>query len=263
MRLSRYVCFLAAVLSFAAPLAAQVPSRPAAVASPRVFGTSAVSYVRVTGLEFSVSPSLYVHYDTIGWAIYSDDCSGGCFEASLHLPSGAKIVSLELDSYDSSDQAAVFLSLWRCDYSGRSCSDSYPTAGAGPADCATTGYVCSGKAFSGGNSRQVADLTPDDVTVNNLDETYGLVAVTGSSGSSQEIGGAVVGYVLQVSQPPAMPDFTDVPASHPFYQFIEALYRAGITAGCNASPLMYCPDRPITRGEAAVLIAVALGLQFQ
>ncbi|HUE98851.1 MAG TPA: PQQ-dependent sugar dehydrogenase [Anaerolineales bacterium] len=53
--------------------------------------------------------------------------------------------------------------------------------------------------------------------------------------------------------------FTDLPASHPFTPFIEELYNDGITAGCSTSPLMYCPNSPVTRGQMAVFIERALG----
>jgi hypothetical protein len=65
-----------------------------------------------------------------------------------------------------------------------------------------------------------------------------------------------------VSPAPDMPTFNDVPVSHPFFQFIEALSASGITAGCQASPPLYCPDAPLTRGQMAVFLAKALGLHW-
>jgi hypothetical protein len=53
-----------------------------------------------------------------------------------------------------------------------------------------------------------------------------------------------------------------VPTSHPFFQFIEALASSGITGGCQASPPLYCPDSPLTRGQMAVFLAKALGLDW-
>ena len=64
----------------------------------------------------------------------------------------------------------------------------------------------------------------------------------------------------QVSPAPATATFTDVPVGHPQRQFIEALVAAGITGGCGAGA--YCPDAPLTRGQMAVFLAVALGLHF-
>jgi hypothetical protein len=63
-----------------------------------------------------------------------------------------------------------------------------------------------------------------------------------------------------VSPAPNTPTFGDVPVDHPFFQFIEALAKSGITGGCGSGN--YCPDNPVTRGQMAVFLAKALGLQF-
>ena len=39
---------------------------------------------------------------------------------------------------------------------------------------------------------------------------------------------------------------------------VEGLYRSGITYGCSADPLQYCPDQPVTRGQMASFITRAL-----
>ena len=41
----------------------------------------------------------------------------------------------------------------------------------------------------------------------------------------------------------------------------SALYAAGITAGCSREPRLFCPDRPTSRGEMAVLLERARTLQ--
>lgn len=53
--------------------------------------------------------------------------------------------------------------------------------------------------------------------------------------------------------------FTDT-AGSPHAADIDALAAAGITSGCSARPLRYCPDRPVTRGQMASFLARALGL---
>ena len=75
------------------------------------------------------------------------------------------------------------------------------------------------------------------------------------------IAGAIVGYKLQVTPSPAHATFGDVPTSHPFFQYVQALYSAGITGGCGGGN--YCPDNPVTRGQMAVFLAKALGLNYQ
>ena len=50
--------------------------------------------------------------------------------------------------------------------------------------------------------------------------------------STMRLGGAWLNYHLQVSPAPAVATFpVDVPTTHPFFRFIEALAAAGITAG--------------------------------
>lgn len=48
--------------------------------------------------------------------------------------------------------------------------------------------------------------------------------------------------------------FDDVAVDDFAYPYIKALYDNKITSGCNASPLRYCPNRIVTRAEAAILI---------
>ena len=63
-------------------------------------------------------------------------------------------------------------------------------------------------------------------------------------------------------QPPAATGtvFADVPADAFAAAWIEDLYHRGLTAGCNASPLRYCPDASVTRGEMAAFLVNTFGL---
>jgi hypothetical protein len=72
---------------------------------------------------------------------------------------------------------------------------------------------------------------------------------------------------LGVSTPPAgpaTPTFADVPnsgATDYSHEFIEELYRRGITQGCAAGPpRLYCPTAAITRGQMAVFLVRAFNL---
>lgn len=57
--------------------------------------------------------------------------------------------------------------------------------------------------------------------------------------------------------------FQDVPiAGNPFAPFIEELYGLGITGGCQASPLLYCPDNSNTRGQMAVFLTKTFNLTW-
>jgi len=48
--------------------------------------------------------------------------------------------------------------------------------------------------------------------------------------------------------------FSDVPADHWAWSYIERLYAAGVTGGCAASPLQYCPENTVTRDQMAVFL---------
>ena len=53
--------------------------------------------------------------------------------------------------------------------------------------------------------------------------------------------------------------FTDVPLSHWSADWIEKLYNDGITKGCSADPLMYCPDRAVSRAAMALFLIRTFG----
>jgi len=48
--------------------------------------------------------------------------------------------------------------------------------------------------------------------------------------------------------------FADVPPFSFAENFITDLYVRGITGGCSASPLLYCPDSAVNRGQMAVFL---------
>ena len=57
--------------------------------------------------------------------------------------------------------------------------------------------------------------------------------------------------------------FVDVPRGWIHSPDIEALAHAGITKGCSAEPPQFCPHRPITRVEAALLLYTLLGASLR
>ena len=56
--------------------------------------------------------------------------------------------------------------------------------------------------------------------------------------------------------------FDDVPCTPGvgFSDWIEELYHRGITGGCSAAPLSYCPTNPNNRGQMAVFLVKTFGL---
>ena len=54
--------------------------------------------------------------------------------------------------------------------------------------------------------------------------------------------------------------FADVPADHVFAPWIEQVAREGISAGCGANPVRFCPDGRVTRGPLALLLVRTFNL---
>lgn len=193
------------------------------------------------------------HYSVFNGTLrYSTAVVGLAFIAPLHLPSGAVIASIEMDYYDASPTGRALGLLIRCDYRGQNCNSI-----AGDPTCGTT--VCSGAAEALGYGGVGTSVSAAG-TVDNFANRYYLAAGNDVTDGSVAISQFIVGYYLQVSPAPDTATFLDVPTSHPFFQYIEALYASGITAGCGGGD--YCPNDPLTRGQMAVFLSKALGLQF-
>jgi hypothetical protein len=218
---------------------------------PNTYGTSQTSYVSVGEWEFFPIKSTEGYDDYFSSSVYALRFSTpgvGTFFAPLHIPDGAVLMSFELDACDSNTSGA------------------HVTAVLLSTDSVTGNFSLVGNEMSSVSSV----ITPCNAYVEDL-SGFGYVVDSGTSRLVVDIGtssgdntnafaGVKVGYKLQVSAAPAIADFGDVPTSHPFFQFVEALYHSGITAGCGGGN--FCPDSPLTRGQMAVFLAKALGLQF-
>jgi hypothetical protein len=75
---------------------------------------------------------------------------------------------------------------------------------------------------------------------------------------TQTLRGVELAWYRQISPAPVTATFTDVPTTHTFYQFVEAVKAAGITTGKTATT--YAPDEAVTRGQMAAFLSRALGL---
>jgi hypothetical protein len=54
--------------------------------------------------------------------------------------------------------------------------------------------------------------------------------------------------------------FGDVSVSYWAVDWIEQLYSDGITGGCSADPLLYCPEDAVTRAQMAVFLVRSFDL---
>lgn len=99
-----------------------------------------------------------------------------------------------------------------------------------------------------------SDGTPEIVS------HYLMFQPGGDAGPDQKIHMARLVWERQLGPAPGSATFSDVPTGHAFFQHVEALADAGITAGCGGGN--YCPNDPVTRGQMAVFLAKALGLHW-
>jgi hypothetical protein len=82
----------------------------------------------------------------------------------------------------------------------------------------------------------------------NNDTYYWQVRAVNSTGNTQADNGAWWSFTARNQT------FADVPIDHTLWQYIEAFYNSGITTGCGVSPLIYCPEQPVTRAAMAVFL---------
>ncbi len=171
------------------------------------------------------------------------------FDAVLpDLPAGALFSGLEIEACDDNASLGVTATLFR------------RTSPAGPNG--TVGSVSTGDpeipgcGFFGVTN----NLIGTGEVVDNFNRIYWIRVTLPATDDSTSLGAVRVYYQLQVSSAPAVATFGDVPTTHLFFRFIEALAASGITAGCGSGN--FCPDSPLTRGQMAVFLSIALGLHF-
>jgi len=247
-RTGRLLAFsIAALVAMAAAARAQTPDPRDGASTGRaavhpLFGTSSTSILTLPAVTFQLVEGTEASLD----AEAAKSCAGNppcIWAAGLTLPSGSRITQVELEACDEDPASKVSFALTRHPVPMQGPVPVFPGAGTGIAD--TPGCALFPVAV--------------DHTVDNQANSY-VVEVSAAPGTDVRFGAVRVGYQLQVSPAPATATFNDVPASHPFFQFVEALAASRITSGCGDGN--YCPDAPVTRGQIAVFLAKALGLSF-
>ncbi len=212
------------------------------VAGAQSFGTSNTSILTLPAVAFQLAAGTEGAID--GAAARSCASDGPCsWLAGVTLPSGSRITELELEGCDGDSASKVSFGLER---------HPVPLQGVVPLANGSTGI-----ADTPGCALFPVTL---DHTVDNWANSY-VAQVLAAPGTNVRFAAIRVGYQLQVSPAPDTATFGDVPTSHPFFQFIEALAASRTTSGCGGGN--FCPDSPVTRGQMAVFLARALGLNFQ
>jgi len=236
-----------ALAMFASPVAfaQSLPSTPhyAPARGPDTYGTASETIYTISsfafeayrqGMTVDVEPGFTGKFVTAGPA-------GAALVAPVFLPSGASVTGVEIQGCNSSD-ANMNVVLSQVFEPGGLVYNLSPSGTLGPG---------AGCAVSRANT---------SFTIDNKNNTYLILWFPTVLNDTQRLEAARIYYKLQVSPAPATPTFTDVPTSHVFFRFIEALAAWGITGGCGGGA--FCPDSPVTRGQMAVFLATALGLHF-
>jgi len=237
---------LVCVLVSALPglLAAQEIPRPAPA-----WGTASYSVRTIHGTSFRPIQSdttysqnaVTTHLFRTGGQLYFD-------YALSDLPAGALLTGIELEYCDTNPAASVNAGVHSRSAAG--VNDIVgPTLDSGDAAIPGCGFL--GSVFN-------LELTGE--VVDNYDKSYWVRVTLEGTDDSTSLGAVRVYYRLQVSPAPPTATFNDVPTTHPFFQFVEALSRSGITAGCGSGN--FCPDAPLTRKQMAAFLSIALGLHF-
>ena len=214
---------------------------------PRPEWGASVSVTTVPHTAFSrLTPFLpqFTSNTTGTGAVCSDfmtPCKGG---GGFSLPTGARIVGVDLEACDFASSGEAKVELFSCPVNTNGCTAiATVTTGLAPTPGCTT-----------------VSSAALNVTVQNAAAYYPLIATLNDNTIGVQFRAVRIRYQLQVSPPPGTATFPDVPTTSPQFRFVEALVAAGITGGCGGGN--YCPNDPLTRGQMAVFLAVALGLHF-
>ena len=237
----------AAQVGAAAPASTAAAPRPVldGTVDPRTFGTQDQTITVVSAVQFRSTciPSLDVGSFSLYCCADIDFCDNGAhYYAPILLPAGAVIDSIGVNTATTVYGAMGFTLHFRDHLGGSAQLVSFA--------------LPDHPGFATDYSGPLGILVP-----NNVDREFVLdVETSPGLEENQYFGYVEVWWHRVVSDAPEVPQFGDVPASHPFYQFIEALAASGITAGCG--PGIYCPDAPLTRGQMAAFLSKALGLHW-
>jgi hypothetical protein len=180
-------------------------------------------------------------------------------QAPLSLPEGAVIDELCLYAYDTHLEEDVQASLIAVKLAHSGEDDAWKGLGGVSSD-GQAGYrrYCVDVAET---VRGRIDVDEDGVLDDAAYYVHAYVPYSSDDLQFLSLGGVRISWRRPVSPAPPSPTFADVPDSHPFLRFIEALAASGITGGCGDGS-NYCPDAALTRGQMAVFLAKALGLHW-
>ena len=227
-----------------------IPGSVKSAETPETWGPQS-GFTTVAAYDFQrAEPDSKLRTNT-DFAFCTDAALGGAWAyASVQVPEGASLGTLHSWASDTDEDRDLYFHFYEtCQDYGY--DDPVTTVVAENQTLGAIGNIPGSKSLGG-------------LTVNNHRCIYSVrvlfASYPESCVNSLKIRKFEITWNRQVSPAPAAATFGDVPTSHPFFQFIEALVKSGITAGCGSGN--YCPDEPLTRGQMAVFLSKGLGLQW-
>ena len=241
MRTSTKVLFLGACLSIVLTASLGAQSR-----TPQNFGTTDYTVTTISGIGFVPGRNDIV-YSTTGslGRFVNASATQVQFFSALDLPAGAVIDFIGFNNNNDGTPNVMAVHLFERDDTGTltplfSLDNTPHSSWVTDINPAPLGILWPGSLGTGLTLTLEIEIAP--------------------SANTQFFGQVEVWWKRSVSPAPLTPTFGDVPASHPFFQYIEALAASGITGGCGGGN--YCPNNNVTRGQMAVFLAKALGLHW-
>ncbi len=175
--------------------------------------------------------------------------------APVLLPSGVEIQFLDLFHCDSNAMSSVVAAL-------RAYSGGGPFSGP-PAETTLASAVSGGSPGCGYTGTSLAYTVNNNVAFDPAAAQLAITIDISATDSTVSFKAVDLWWMRQISPPPVVATFADVPTNHGFFQFIEALAASEITLGCDLGPPpLYCPDLPVTRAQMAAFLARAFGLYW-
>jgi S-layer family protein len=227
------------------PVTPSAASEPAtdALGEPQSWGTANYTAVSLSTWGFTpLGDGQWSHFSSTGWsqrAVTGNTTT--C--ADLHFPTGARLAFITTFTNDTDASSDITYTL----HDFQVVDSTHLT----PFSFTTNGAP--------GIQRILRPINPAVIIEGT--HAYVLCIAHGVGGATNQSAGATLWYQLQVSPSPATATFpNDVPTTHPFFRFVEAMAASGITGGCGAGS--FCPDQAVTRGQLSVFLATALGLHF-
>ena len=228
-----------------------------------------------TGIAIDSNSNIY----STGYFSSTADFDPGVVTANLNNLGGTDIYISKLDSNGNF--------VWAKSMGGASNERSYGIDVDLNNNIYTTGYFAGTADFDpGANTSDLTSAGSDDIFISKLDGNGNYIWAKSMGGTDLESGNGIAvsagggvyttGYFygtadldpsagtasfdslgkgdIFISKLNDAPTFADVPANYWAYNYIERLYSAGVTGGCSAIPLNYCPDSTVTRAQMAVFL---------